>query len=72
MCMYVCTRVCVCVGAPNDYKGLGMVDHRSSGDRGVCVYACVCVFTGMRALACQYMLICQKRRRVLLVPLRRK
>lgn len=42
MCMYVCTRVCVCVGAPNDYKGLGMVDHRSSGDRGVCVYACVC------------------------------
>lgn len=39
----MCVRVyvCVCVGAPNDYKGLGMVDHRSSGDRGVfvlCVY----------------------------------
>lgn len=42
MCMCVRVYVCVCVGAPNDYKGLGMVDHRSSGDRGVCVYACVC------------------------------
>lgn len=34
------------VGVPDDYKGLGLLDHMSSGDRGarmLCVYACVCI-----------------------------
>ena len=53
--------MCVCVWVPDDYKGLGLVDHMSSGDRGVCM--CASVFTGMRVLACRYMLIRQKRQR---------
>lgn len=36
--------MCVCGGAPDDYKGLGLVDHMSSGDRGVCVCLCLCVY----------------------------
>ncbi len=35
--------MCVEEGVPDDYKGLGLVDHMSSGDRGVCVCVCVCV-----------------------------
>jgi len=64
----VCVCVCVCGegGVPDDYKGLGLVDHMSSGDRGVCM--CVSVFTGMRVLACRYMLICQKCQRGWYVP----
>ncbi len=32
----------MCVWVPDDYKGLGLVDHMSSGDRGVCM--CVSVY----------------------------
>lgn len=37
----------MCGGVPDDYKGLGLVDHMSSGDRGVCV----CVSVYRRAIA---------------------
>lgn len=47
-------------GVSDDYKGLGLVDHMSSGDRGVYVCVCASVFTGMQVLACRYMLIRQK------------
>lgn len=30
-------------GAPDDYKGLGLVDHMSSGDRSVCICVCLCL-----------------------------
>lgn len=53
----------MCGGAPDDYKGLGLVDHMSSGDRGVCMCVFVPQCTGMQVLACRYMLICQKRQR---------
>lgn len=58
-------------GVPHDYKGLGLVDHMSSGDRDVCMCELASVCTGMQVLACQYMLIRQKHQRGLLCVLHR-
>lgn len=48
-------------GVPDDYEGLGLVDHTSSGDSDVHVCVCASVFTAMLVLTCQYVLVCQKR-----------
>lgn len=41
-------------GVPDDYKGLGLVDHMSSGDKGVCS---MCVFVRQCLQACKCWLV---------------